>query len=258
MIPIDLHTHSIASGHGTTHTITNLAKAASQKGMNVLGISDHGPATPGSCKESYFRSLKTAPRNREGIQLLYGIEANILTPEGNLDISDTILADLDYVIASLHIQSFSPMEVTTDVKFSYSATSTPVTDTSTSILYNTNAYINAMANPYVRILGHPDDTHFPVDTISLIQAAADYHVILEVNEASLIPEGYRGDTRANLYALLRQCLNYRLPILLSSDSHGALGIGVTYYSERFLKELNYPKELILNYQPIETFLNYRT
>lgn len=41
----DIHTHSIASGHGTTCTISDMAKAASQKGLKLLGITDHGPAT---------------------------------------------------------------------------------------------------------------------------------------------------------------------------------------------------------------------
>ena len=43
----DIHTHSIASGHGTTCTISDMAKAASKKGLKLLGISDHGPGTSG-------------------------------------------------------------------------------------------------------------------------------------------------------------------------------------------------------------------
>ena len=37
----DIHTHSIASGHGTTCTISDMAKAASQKGLKLLGITSH-------------------------------------------------------------------------------------------------------------------------------------------------------------------------------------------------------------------------
>ena len=39
----DIHTHSIASGHGTHCTISDMAKAASKKGLRLLGITDHGP-----------------------------------------------------------------------------------------------------------------------------------------------------------------------------------------------------------------------
>lgn len=51
----DIHTHSIASGHGTTCTISDMAKAASQKGLKLLGITDHGPATLAAGTFSYFR-----------------------------------------------------------------------------------------------------------------------------------------------------------------------------------------------------------
>ena len=41
----DIHTHSIASGHGTICTVSDMAKAASRRGLKLLGITDHGPAT---------------------------------------------------------------------------------------------------------------------------------------------------------------------------------------------------------------------
>ena len=43
----DIHTHSIASGHGTCATMTDMAKAANAAGLKMLGISDHGPKTLG-------------------------------------------------------------------------------------------------------------------------------------------------------------------------------------------------------------------
>ena len=70
---IDLHTHSLSSGHGSMDTITDMAKAAAAKGIQILGISEHGPATFGSAKPSYFRSLKLAARKRCGINVLYGV-----------------------------------------------------------------------------------------------------------------------------------------------------------------------------------------
>lgn len=50
----DIHTHSIASGHGTTCTISDMAKAASQKGLKLLGITDHGPRTSHSGCRNFF------------------------------------------------------------------------------------------------------------------------------------------------------------------------------------------------------------
>ena len=105
-LPMDLHIHTVASGHGSMDTITDLAKAGAKRHMLCLGISDHGPATPGSCEEPYFRSLKMAPQKRAGIRLLYGVEANILDENGRLDLRTDTLKGLDYCIASIHPKSF--------------------------------------------------------------------------------------------------------------------------------------------------------
>ena len=73
----DMHTHSIASGHGTECTITNMARAAAEKGLRLLGITDHGPGTLAAGTSSYFRSLTYSPKKHFGVELLYGIELNI-------------------------------------------------------------------------------------------------------------------------------------------------------------------------------------
>ena len=98
----DLHTHTCASGHGTTDRITDLAKEAAKRNMQVLGISDHGPASMGSAGLSYFRSLFLCEKKRFGVSIRYGAEANILDAEGHLDIPDDILQALDYCIISMH------------------------------------------------------------------------------------------------------------------------------------------------------------
>lgn len=169
----DIHTHSIASGHGTSCTISDMAKEASRKGLKLLGISDHGPGTLASGTSSYFRSLPFCPRKRFGIELFYGVELNILDTEGHIDLSDELLNNLDYAIISMHRQNYR----------------------SGSVSENTQAYINAMKHPAVKVLGHCDDSHFPVDYDALARAAQNEHVIFEINEASLTPGSYRGDTR---------------------------------------------------------------
>ena len=65
----DIHTHSIASGHGTNCTISDMAKEAGRKGLKLLGISDHGPGTLASGTSSYFRSLPFCPRKRFNVDI---------------------------------------------------------------------------------------------------------------------------------------------------------------------------------------------
>lgn len=233
----DMHTHSIASGHGSNCTISDMAKEASKKGLKLLGISDHGPGTLASGTSSYFRSLPFCPRKRFNIEVLYGVELNILNAEGQFDLSDELLNNLDYAIISMHKQNYK----------------------SGSISENTQAYIQAMKHPVVKILGHCDDPHFPVDYDMLARAALHENVIFEINEASLVPHSYRGDTRSNVLQILHYCLQYKIPIILSSDSHGKEHIGDFVHSAEFVHQQMFPEKLILNNQipRLKVFLQTR-
>lgn len=224
-IQFDLHTHTIASGHATTATITDMAKSAAAKNLKMLGISDHGPATLGGGRISYFRNLAYAPRKRLGVEILYGVEVNIMDNKGTLDLDDTILKNLDYAIASMHRPVIKPG----------------------TIEENTAAYIAAMKNPYVRIIGHCDDVKYPVDYFALVQAAMKNHVFLEINNSSLSPDGYRGNTKANNLMILNLCKHFHYPVLLSSDSHGPEHVGDFSYALELVKLAEMPEELILNY-----------
>ena len=219
----DLHTHPCASGHGTKDRITDLAKEAAARQMEVLGISDHGPASPGSAGLSYFRSLFLCDRSRFGVKLLYGAEANILDTDGRLDIPDDILRTLDYCIVSMHRPVY----------------------TSGSAAENTKAYIRAMRHPNVRIIGHCDDSRFPVDYRLLAEAALSLGVTPELNNVSLLPDSYRQDCRANARCLLQACQTLSCPIVLSSDSHGRKHIGDMSAALELLSETEFPGNLIL-------------
>lgn len=102
----DMHTHSIASGHGTECTITNMHAHAAEKGLRLLGITDHGPGTLAAGTSSYFRSLTYSPKKHFGVELLYGIELNILDRSGTVDLDQELLCKLDYAIASMHAWNY--------------------------------------------------------------------------------------------------------------------------------------------------------
>ena len=233
----DIHTHSIASGHGTSCTISDMAKTAASRGLKLLGITDHGPATLAAGTPSYFRSLTFSPKKRFGIDILYGIETNILNTSGDIDLEEELLSGLDYAIASMHWQNYRGR----------------------TIQENTEAFVNAMKNPHVKILGHCDNPAYPVDYDTIVACAKENHVILEMNEASLDPNSYRGDTRKNCAEILRCCVKYQVPIVLSSDSHGKEHIGDFTYSAEFVHQQMFPENLILNNQipALKVFLQTR-
>ncbi len=219
---MDLHTHTCAGGHGTNDSITDLAREAGKRQMELLGISDHGPATPGSADLSYFRGLSLCEHRRFGVHLLYGAEANILDQDGHLDIPDDILQTLDYCIISMHQNTY----------------------TSGSIRENTNAYIRSMSHPNVKIIGHCDDSRFPVDYRELVTAALSHGIMPELNNVSLLPDSHRSGGRANAITLLDQCAALSCPIVLSSDSHGREQLGNVREALELIKELDFPHNLI--------------
>ena len=126
---MDLHTHTVASGHAYC-TLREMAKAASDKGLELLGITEHAPKMPGTCHKFYFQNIKVVPREMYGIQLLLGSEVNILDAAGTVDLAQKTLEKLDVVIASLHVPCIKPG----------------------SRQENTEAYLNVMKNPYVNIM----------------------------------------------------------------------------------------------------------
>ena len=220
---MDLHTHTIASGHAY-NSLREMAKAASDKGLEVLGITEHAPKMPGTCHSFYFHNLKTVPRNLYGVELLLGAEVNILDPEGSIDLTERELKGMDIVIASLHIPCMKPG----------------------TCRENTMAYLNVMKNPYVNIIGHPDDGRYEIDYKALVEGARENKKVLELNNHSLAPGCFRQGARENDIIMLKYCREYEVPVLVSSDAHFDTHIREFDHAIALLEELKFPKELILN------------
>lgn len=162
---LDLHTHTIMSGHAYS-TMQEMIRSASEKDVKLLGITEHAPRIPGACHPFYFINFKVVPREQFGVKLILGCELNIIDYEGHIDLEPRYLNGLDYAVASIH---------------------EPCYDSGT-VAQNTAAYLGAMKNPAVQIIGHPDDGRFPIDYETLVCAAKEHHVLLEVNSSSLHPE----------------------------------------------------------------------
>ena len=101
----DTHSHTLASGHAYS-TIREMVRAAFEKGMEAFAITEHGPKMPDSCGRYYFNNLRVVPRKLEGVDLFLGVEANLMDPEGTLDLREDILKQMDIVIASIHVPCY--------------------------------------------------------------------------------------------------------------------------------------------------------
>lgn len=221
---MDLHTHTMASGHGYS-TLKENIEAAKEAGLKALGLSEHGPAVPGGPHKNFFSNYRCIPRQYGDLRLLCGVEANICDYEGTLDLEDSLLQKMDYVIASLHTLCCEPG----------------------SMEENTQASIRAMENPYVTVLGHPDDDRYPLDRERIVKAAGELGVAIEINNSSLNPAAARQNGRKNIEELLRLCKEYDVPVLLGTDSHICYTVGVFDETLDILKEMAFPDKLVLNY-----------
>ncbi len=97
----DLHTHTVLSGHAFG-TVQESAGAAKRKGISLLAITDHGPAMLGSACEIYFKCGDRVPKVIEGVRILFGVEANIINENRDLDLPEKVLKKLDLVMAGFH------------------------------------------------------------------------------------------------------------------------------------------------------------
>lgn len=229
---LDVHTHTVASGHAY-NSIMEMAKAGFDKGLKLLGITEHAPMMPGSCNSMYFRNLKVVPRSLCGIEVMLGVELNILDFDGHVDLDVHALRQLDIRIASLHSVCILPGTKEE----------------------NTKAVLGAIHNPMVDIIGHPDDGIYPLDYKPIVEAAKETHTLLEVNNNSLNPMGARKNTRGNLITMLELCREYGQPVIMNSDAHVFSDVGRRDFSEELIRELDFPEELIVN-RSVETFKEY--
>lgn len=223
---VDLHTHTIASGHAYS-TIQEMIAGAAECGLELLGFTEHAPAAPGACHESYFRNLRVIPRRQQGIRLLFGAELNIISCDGSTDLRDEVSERLDFCIASLHVFCMAPG----------------------SAVQNTAAVLGAMKKPWVKVIGHPDDGRYPLDYDTIAAAAAEHRVLLEINNASLDPQGFRPRAWENSLALLQFCRKYRTPVVMSSDAHVVQAVGAHELCREAIAAAGMPEELVLNNSP---------
>ena len=114
---------------------------------------------------------------------------------------------------------------------------------------NTQAMINAVQNPYVKILGHPDDSRYPIDQEAVVLACKATHTLVEVNNSSMNPKSSRVGGRENMLGMLRYCKQHGVPVLFGSDAHYCDAIGRFQRCEEVCAAAEFPASLIVNSNP---------
>ena len=229
---LDVHTHSIVSGHAYS-SIQEMAVAASEKGLKILGITEHAPELPGACDPIYFRNLHVVPREMYGVRLLLGAELNILDTKGTLDLDEDYYRILDLRIAGIHSLCWK----------------------GGTREENTHAMLQAIRNPWTQIISHPGDGTALLDFEPIVLAAKETRTLLEINSSSMDPVRHKKEARENNLEILRLCCRYEVPIILGSDAHISFSVADYRYALPLLAETDFPEALVINDKP-EWFLEY--
>jgi DNA polymerase (family 10) len=192
----DLHSHTTASdGHAS---IEEMARAAQERGLEYLAITDHSAShgfgnhvTPDELRR-HAAAVREADARTDGFRILAGSEVNVL-PDGSLDYDDDLLAELDWVVASVHTSFRMGADAMTE------------------------RIVRALEHPLVDVLGHPTGRKigrrpgYAVDVAAVIDAAARTGTMLEINAAP--------DRRDLDDVHARAAARAGVPILVDSDAH---------------------------------------
>jgi DNA polymerase (family 10) len=226
-----LHCHTRYSDG--SNTVEELALTCRAAGYRYVGITDHSQAAAyagGLRAEDLSRQadeIDAVNARLEGIRVLKGVEADILQ-DGRIDFDESVLARLDFVIASIHTRfNMGEREMTARM-------------------------LTAMDNPYLTIIGHPTGRlllsrdPYGLDLDAVIEKAASTGVVLEINAD---PHRLDLDWRA-----VRQARDRGVMLSIGADAHNVAGLDAVKYGVGIARKGWLSPGNVLNARPVEEFL----
>lgn len=230
-IVLDTHVHTIACNHAYS-TISESAKVASEKGLKLICITEHGPEIPGGPHHFYFGNIRVVPTELYGVKILKGIESNIMDHNGKLDLRKEYEDKMEIILAGLHHMVLPPSSKKDD----------------------TRAVIKTMENEMVDIIVHIGNPAYSIDYDEVLKVAKDTNTFIEINNSSFVHS--RAGSYNNCRYVAEKCALWDIPVSLGSDSHFAVDVGDFTEALAMLDSIDFPKEkLVINYSE-EKFLKY--
>ena len=227
----DLHMHTTATDGRCS--ILEMARAAQDRGLEYIAITDHSKALAmaNGLNEkrvlAQIREIRKAESHLEGFRILAGTEVDIHV-DGTLDLDDEVLEQLDVVVASVHSHMNLPTEQMTE------------------------RLLRALENPHLNILGHPTGRlllrrePFAFDFEKILEAAKKRKIALEINS---FPD--RLDLREHH---VRLCKERGVKLVISTDSHHTKHLEHMKYGILMARRGWLEKPDVLNTLPTEKFL----
>lgn len=229
----DYHTHTKYS-HGKGTIEENVLEAIS-KGIKIIGISDHGykHLAYGIKLNDIYKMREEIDKLNEkysNIEILLGMECNILDSYGNIDINDKIIKNCDYIMAGYHFAS-----TPTSLKSMLNHCNNYMIKNEKSKDYNTNAIINAMKNNDIFIITHPGDKG-DVYIEEIAKVAKNTNTRLEINSS-------HGFLNSNQLVKIKNIGN---KFIIGSDAHVPHNVGNFDLAMKIIKEASVDLSLIEN------------
>lgn len=228
----DFHTHTRHS-HGSG-TVEDNVKAAIDRGLKAIAISDHGTGHPFygiRDTQKYLRDIEDVRRRYAGqIHVFSGYEGNLQSLHGRIDLPEDLAAGVDFPFFGYHKMVRYPHPA------DFLHFMMPKSRSEAALAKNTRAYAAALAkNPAVRMISHPG-YGLPVDKKALAAAAADAGVALEINAKH--PEFTAAE--------LREAAAAGASFIIGSDAHSPGRVGDFRAALERAEEAGIPPERILN------------
>ena len=248
-IKFDFHTHTKYS-HGKG-TILENAISAKEKGLCGIGITDHGFSHPafGMSRGKLERMRKdcTFAQEQTGVEVLLGIESNLLGISGKTDVKPKDYEHLDIFLAGVHrfILYDGLKEWFKLLGANYFTKLFKKNPSEKLIKRNTEVYINAIKNNPIDIITHVNYLVF-ADAVEVAKCCADYGTYFEINtkKVHLADEVWQKvvDTGVNF--------------VIDSDAHSTDRIGDTRLAEELLQRVNIPLDRIKNLNGKPDFMRF--
>ena len=234
----DHHTHTTFS-HGKG-SIEDNVKEAIAKGLESVGITDHGPGhlTYGLKRENYpvmRAEVDRLNKKYPQIKVLLGVEANIWEPAPHIDVIEDDLQYLDYVIAGYHYGvhgGYTIHNYTYDHGLRFGGRSL--------LAKNTDMMVQAIYENDLYILTHPGDKG-PFDIDEIARACEARGVLMEINA-----KHPHLDVKE-----IRTAMKYDVQFIISSDAHIPERVGAVESPIARAMEAGVPVERIVNIEETE-------
>jgi DNA polymerase (family 10) len=226
----DVHMHTVETDG--RNTIEEMAEAARKRGYAYMAITDHSKnlafanGLDDQRAEAHIRRIREANKNIEGIRIFAGIEVDILG-DGSLDLSDSVLEQMDIVIASVHSH--------------FNQSAAEMTERLLKAVSNANTCF--LGHPTGRILLRRDAYQFDMDAV--LKAAAQNKVAMELNS---YPD--RLDLCDRHLRLAKQ---HGVKIVINTDSHHTSHLDKIRYGVLQARRAWLTKDDILNTLPPPQF-----